>query len=163
PLKGRRRDGEEFPVEMALNPVVTAEEEFLMASIIDVTTRRHTEESIQRLNSELRASQERFALAVRGSRDGIWDWDHQAERLWLSDGALEQFGLDGTSETRPLLDEVVSRIHPEDRESTLAVLRAHLAGHGRFDVEARVTTGNREYRWFRFRGEAVLDDQGTLL
>src|SRR5690606_3081372 len=32
----------------------------------------------------LAASQQRFALAVAGSDDGIWDWDLAAQRIYLS-------------------------------------------------------------------------------
>ena len=42
-LHGRRRDGSEFPVEVGLNPIETADGRSVVASIIDITERKRTE------------------------------------------------------------------------------------------------------------------------
>ncbi|MBI1797480.1 MAG: PAS domain S-box protein [Candidatus Eisenbacteria bacterium] len=56
-LRGRRRDGSEFPVEIGLNPVRTAEGVFVLASVVDITERR-------RLEDELRRSQRLETIGV---------------------------------------------------------------------------------------------------
>lgn len=45
-----RRDGTEFPVEIALNPVETADGQFVMASIMDVTEKLQAQRKLLRLN-----------------------------------------------------------------------------------------------------------------
>jgi PAS domain S-box-containing protein len=48
-LCGRRRTGEEFPVEIGLNPIVIAEETMILASVVDVSERRHLEQLSRRI------------------------------------------------------------------------------------------------------------------
>src|SRR5207248_10204847 len=52
-LFGRRRDGSEFPFELGLNPIRTAQGLFVLASVIDITARKQAELEHQLQNMEL--------------------------------------------------------------------------------------------------------------
>jgi diguanylate cyclase (GGDEF)-like protein/PAS domain S-box-containing protein len=111
------------------------------------------------LEEALRVSEERFALAVQGSNDGIYDWDIANNTLYWSPRLKEMLGyaddeLDIDFETFETL------LHPNDREPTAAAIESHLRDRRPFNVEQRLRTKSGEYRWFNARGQALWDEDG---
>ncbi|QYF92782.1 EAL domain-containing protein [Massilia sp. PAMC28688] len=110
-----------------------------------------------RAQQELAFSNERLKLAIEGSGDGIWDWDLVARNVVYSERAREIFHLDQDNPEDPatFLDHCV---HPEDRESIRAELRACLSGQKRsFRSEFRVATDDApdSWRWVMTRATVV--------
>ncbi len=110
----------------------------------------------------LRESEQRFALAVAGSSDGIWDWNLLDDRLFLSERAQRLYGLAPGEPTRPRAQWLAqARIHPDDQDLHRRLLLDHLEQRApAFDGEWRVQHPDGQYRWIRTRGVCVRDAQG---
>ena len=112
----------------------------------------------------LDVARDRFALAVEGSDDGIWDWDQVQRTVYGSERARELLGVAGP-ELQPM-DEWFSklRVHPDDAQGRLDALNAHLEGHApAYLSDYRALQANGGYRWVRVRGLCVRDANGHPL
>ncbi len=113
----------------------------------------------------LEASKERFAAAVAGSDDGIWDWDVQAKRVFASARAREILGLPPGPEKNDAGEWFASiRFHPDDRPRRVEAMDAHLAGRSpAYAIEYRVQRDDGNWHWVRARGLCVRDASGQPL
>jgi PAS domain S-box-containing protein len=113
----------------------------------------------------LEGSRERFALAVAGSDDGIWDFDFANGRVFASARARELSGLAPGPEMQPM-DEWFAKLpmHPEDAPRRIAAMDAHLAGKTpAYEGEFRLRQLDGKYLWVRVHGICIRDAQGRPL
>lgn len=108
----------------------------------------------------LRESEERYAMAVRGTKDGIWDWDLATDLVYYSPRWRQMLGLD-EFDTDASLEEWLQRIHCDDRDDFERELLAHRRGDTpHFEVELRMLHQDGTYHWMLCRGLAVRDHSG---
>jgi diguanylate cyclase (GGDEF)-like protein/PAS domain S-box-containing protein len=114
----------------------------------------------QRTRFALIESEERYALAVRGANDGIWDWDLRSGRFYCSPRCKEMLGY-APDEIEDAIGEWLGRVHPDDRAAVRSALQAHVDGETpHFEAEHRLRARDGAYRWMLARGLAVRDADG---
>jgi diguanylate cyclase (GGDEF)-like protein/PAS domain S-box-containing protein len=117
----------------------------------------------EELQQELKKSQDRYTLALRGTNDGLWDWDLRSEDMYYSPRWKMLLGYE-EHEISSSIEEWFKRVHPLD----LSLLRSDLDAHVRrqttqFSNEHRIRHKNGSYRWVLTRGLAVCDDKGRAI
>jgi signal transduction histidine kinase/CheY-like chemotaxis protein len=145
----------------------------LMVALL-VTVRRHVAR-VNAARAQLRESDQRYALAVAGSNEGLWDWNLVTGELFFSERAQELCGMAPGPPLRPRRAwHALLIVHPEDLPRLREEMTAHL--HGRrphFDIEVRAavrgaevsdaTRGEPDWSWYRQRGLAFRDARGRPL
>jgi two-component system sensor histidine kinase UhpB len=119
----------------------------------DITAEKEATEALRR-------SEERFALAIAGAKDGLWDWDIEAGKGYLS---ARWKGILGFAEHEfpARFEEWAGRIHPEDAERVRAAVSAHVEGRtDHFECEYRIRHKDGSYRWVLSRALAIRDATG---
>lgn len=98
--------------------------------------------------------QERFALAVRGSNDGVWEWILSTGEMHFSRRWRELLGY-GVEDLSNSSSEWFDRVHPDDLPGLRADIDAHLAGEKAYhENEHRICASDGTYRWVISRGVA---------
>ncbi|MBT3884248.1 MAG: EAL domain-containing protein [Rhodospirillaceae bacterium] len=118
--------------------------------------------AVERALSEeaIRESEYRFELAVKGSNDGIWDWDIKRDRTYISARWKTMIGFDEKSRFDNM-EAWIDNIHSEDQELFRSALKSHLSGEAPYFIcEHRMLHHDGTYRWMLARGLAVRDTAG---
>ncbi len=152
----RRRDGTEGVCLSTTFRIPTGTGQFCFVCMdVDITGQKRAVEA-------LRASEERFELAVRGSNDGIWDWNIRTNKVYYSPRFHELLGY-GPGEFPDFVESFSSLLHPEDRDRAWKAIHAHLETRAPYDEQFRLQTKSGEYRWLRARAQAVWDQTGKAV
>ncbi len=148
--------------ELAVQAVRKGAQDYLVKQEIDAgLLGRAIRYAIERKRAEvaLRDSEERYALAVSGAKDGLWDWDLRSDRIYFSPRWKAMIGEEEVGEDP---SEWFGRVHPDDLPCVRMALAAHLAGRAEdFESEHRIRHWDGNWRWVHTRGLAVRDAQGN--
>lgn len=92
-------------------------------------------------------SEDRHALALRASSDGVWDWDLASDAVAYSPRFAEILGV-GVEDLGSTLDGWRRRIHADDAPRVESAIRAHrLGATRRLGIAHRVILPSGKARW----------------
>lgn len=117
----------------------------------------------RRQEVELRQREERWLLALRGSNDGVWDWNIETNEVYFSPRWKSMLGFE-EHEIANDFNEWAKRVHPDDLERVVLVVQDHFARKIPFYItEHRVCCKDGSYKWILDRGQAIWDETGRAI
>jgi len=151
---------------LALRAVAEGAQDYLVKRKVDAPLlARAIRYAIERHRSELalRESEQRYALAMQGANDGIWDWDLVRDQVFLSPRwkaivGLGEFELDDRPES---WFDCVLDVDRERLRSAFAA--AATTGDSHVVLEHRMRCRDGAPLWVVTRGALVRDRQGTVI
>ncbi|MDH4569504.1 diguanylate cyclase [Pseudomonas sp. BN414] len=104
---------------------------------------------------ELQLSEERWSFALDGAGHGVWDWEPQSGRVFLSRGWKSMLGYT-EEDVGDSLEARARLIHPQDQPQARAELERHLRGASTvYQSQHRMLHKDGRWLWVLDRGRVV--------
>jgi diguanylate cyclase (GGDEF)-like protein/PAS domain S-box-containing protein len=151
-MRTHRKSGDAFWAQINISPVRADNGETTAFAVLvdDVSERVDA-------RRQLEESEQRYALAVAGANDGIWDWNMRTGRVYFSDRWKQMLGY-ADDDLKSDLDGWLGLVHKEDVEDVRNAIERHTLGATpHFSSEHRILHKDGTFRWVSARGLIVRD------
>ncbi|MGH1395752.1 MAG: hybrid sensor histidine kinase/response regulator, partial [Trichormus sp.] len=158
-------DNQHITIDFSLKPLLDQSGQviFLLPEGRDISDRIRAEIESRHLEAQLRESEERWQLTLRGSNDGVWDWNVLTNEVFFSARWKEMLGY-VDDEIDNHLDEWAKRVHPEDIDWVMQAIQDHFDHKTPFySTEHRVKCKDGTYKWILDRGQALWNETGQVV
>ncbi|TNE41239.1 MAG: EAL domain-containing protein [Alphaproteobacteria bacterium] len=105
-------------------------------------------------------TEDRYALGIAASHQGLWDWHIDGDRLYLSPSIDGMLGLASGGMERSELGWA-KRVHPEDLDRYRNALRSYIErGNVSFSLEFRMRHEDGSFPWMQLRATCMPGPDG---
>jgi hypothetical protein len=120
----------------------------LTGTVQDVTERVES-------NKKIHETEQRFAFAVEGAGDGVWDWNMLTNTMQFSRVYMEMLGYT-EYELPHHIDTFINSLHPDDKAGVQQNLQDFLEDRTQtYATELRIRCKSGSYKWILCRGTIV--------
>lgn len=121
----------------------------------------NSEKNLLKISSDLAISEERFALALQGTRAGIYEWRVKQNSIYISPYWKYLLGYEDHELNDLTIPTFISFIHPDDAGKTARNIEEHLNTQQSYQNELRIRTRSGDYKWFQDSGISKPDEEGN--
>ena len=112
----------------------------------------------------LEDSRQRFAMALEGTNDGIYDWDIQNNKVFYSKQFFVMLGYTNKEAAEGTIDDSTMLIHPDDVRPALEYRKKYLKREIKeYNSTFRMRHASGSWVWINSRGKAIFDSAGNPL
>jgi PAS domain S-box-containing protein len=151
-MSALHRDGQEFPVELAITPIGFGEELVFTAFIRDITGRARAE-------AALRESELRFRTTANAAPVLIWMSGPDKRCTWFNQRWLD---FVGRAIEQELGDGWCDNLHPADFDRVLDTYHAAFDARRTYEMEYRLQRDDGAWRWLLERGTPNIGPNGEF-
>jgi PAS domain S-box-containing protein len=108
-------------------------------------------------------SEQRYALAIDASEQGIWDWNVETGEIFFSEQWKKQIGYED-HELKNDFGTWVAQLHPDEKESMISAVQIYLNNPGKhLYLEFRFRHKDGTYRWIHNKASSILNKEGKVI
>lgn len=156
-LKGRRKDGSEFPVEIGLNPLRTTEGVQVLASIVDISKRKESEEAANQSRKMLR-------LVIDNIPQGVFWKDANSRYLGCNLLVAKSLGFDSPEGIVGKCDDEITSLTAKEAADFIRKDRETMASNQSvLDIVEPMTMHDGRTIWLNTNKVPMHDDKGRVI
>lgn len=121
-----------------------------------------SQHAITTASEALRQSEERYAMALQGTRAGIYQWHVPEDRVEVSNHWKSLLGFSPSELNNMSLKGFLELVHADDLARTSAEVQYMVKNQLPYQNEVRLRTKDGSYRWFQDSGIGKSDAEGNL-
>jgi PAS domain S-box-containing protein len=130
--------------------------ESIVLNFHDITDRKHTEEKLIK-------SEERYALVIKASEQGIWDWNVETNEVFYSEQWKKQIGYND-DELKNEFNTWVEHLHPDEKEYCQNAVNSYLEqAVEHFIIDFRFRHKDGTYRWIHNKAASLKNKEGKVI
>lgn len=137
-------------IEVTLSKNKIKGKEYIIAILNDITEKLKTEE-------KLKKSEKRLKLALKATKDAIYEWDVKTGKAFFSPRYYEMLGYKYLEFT-PGFESWEKLLHPDDRDSCIRFMESFInSGNDNYEMEFRLRKKDGNYLWIK--GKGTIDEK----
>jgi PAS domain S-box-containing protein len=149
-------DGALFEAEVKFNRLYLEGKPYIQAMVIDISERKQSEKALIK-------SEERYALVIEASEQGIWDWNVETNDVFYSEQWKRQIGYKD-HELKNDFNTWVEHLHPDEREFCQDAVSSYLSHPDKnFILEFRFRHKDGTYRWIHNKAASLKNNDGKVI